>query len=351
MKRLSMIMMGLLVAAAAPAALAGPYATGGDDPANPHDPGVPGWTGPVGDPGSVVNPAFDGWVIAVVDYVWADYVDPEWTDTSYALGPAVGDGYDVVCLGDMDAGQIAGHLAAPEDPAIVHPGFITLTFDGPVFDGPGADFAVFENGFTEVGTGGFFAELAYVEVSTDNATFVRFPSRSLTAAPEVELYAYWTLDPTDVYNLAGKHANRGGMCMGTPFDLAELAADPAVIDGAVDLFDIRYVRIVDIPGSGDFVDSWGDPIYDAWRTAGTGGFDLDAVGVLHMDPIAGDADCDGDVDLDDFIILKNGFGVGTTWGQGDFDHDGDVDLDDFFLLKANFGFGAVAAGGGLSLPW
>ena len=53
----------------------------------------------------------------------------------------------------------------------------------------------------------------------------------------------------------------------------------------------------------------------------------------------GDADGDGDVDLDDFVILKNNFGTnsGATCDMGDFDGDGDVDLDDFVLLKNNFG--------------
>ncbi|NLF32192.1 MAG: hypothetical protein GX591_15055 [Planctomycetes bacterium] len=53
----------------------------------------------------------------------------------------------------------------------------------------------------------------------------------------------------------------------------------------------------------------------------------------------GDADGDGDVDLDDFTRLKNNFGLaaGAKWDQGDFDRDGDVDLDDFTRLKNNFG--------------
>ncbi|NLF31269.1 MAG: hypothetical protein GX591_10335 [Planctomycetes bacterium] len=53
----------------------------------------------------------------------------------------------------------------------------------------------------------------------------------------------------------------------------------------------------------------------------------------------GDADGDGDVDLDDFVILKNNFGTaaGATCATGDFDGDGDVDLDDFVLLKNAFG--------------
>ncbi len=55
---------------------------------------------------------------------------------------------------------------------------------------------------------------------------------------------------------------------------------------------------------------------------------------------AGDADGDGDVDLDDFSILKVHFGrTGVTAGsaEGDFDGDGDVDLDDFSILKLHFG--------------
>jgi len=51
---------------------------------------------------------------------------------------------------------------------------------------------------------------------------------------------------------------------------------------------------------------------------------------------SGDADFDGDVDLDDFVALKKNFATGGTWAQGDFDLDGDVDLDDFVLLKKNF---------------
>jgi len=55
----------------------------------------------------------------------------------------------------------------------------------------------------------------------------------------------------------------------------------------------------------------------------------------------GDADDDGDVDLDDFSAFKRGFGTGSTWAQGDFDGNGKVDLDDFLILKANFNATAV----------
>ncbi len=71
----------------------------------------------------------------------------------------------------------------------------------------------------------------------------------------------------------------------------------------------------------------------------------------------GDADRDGDVDLDDFAILKRNFGTGGWWTDGDFDVDGDIDLDDFGSLKRNFGAAAIPepvslallAAGGLAL--
>jgi hypothetical protein len=52
-------------------------------------------------------------------------------------------------------------------------GTATLTFEYPVADGPGWDFAVFENGFSSFG--GYFLELATVAVSSDGINFVPFP--------------------------------------------------------------------------------------------------------------------------------------------------------------------------------
>ncbi|NLF32336.1 MAG: hypothetical protein GX591_15780 [Planctomycetes bacterium] len=55
-------------------------------------------------------------------------------------------------------------------------------------------------------------------------------------------------------------------------------------------------------------------------------------------PLGGDANLDGQVDLDDFVILKQNFGAANaSWNQGDFNGDGDVDLDDFVILKQTFG--------------
>lgn len=63
---------------------------------------------------------------------------------------------------------------------------------------------------------------------------------------------------------------------------------------------------------------------------------LDGGNVRKFKP--GDADLDGDVDLDDFTVQKNNWGMdGATWSQGDFDADRDVDLSDFVILKNNMG--------------
>ncbi len=64
---------------------------------------------------------------------------------------------------------------------------------------------------------------------------------------------------------------------------------------------------------------------------------------LQMKPdllgIPGDADLDGDVDLDDFRTLKMHFGLqsGATWGMGDFNDSGSITLEDFVILKNHFG--------------
>ncbi|NEO58112.1 MAG: hypothetical protein F6K54_36690 [Okeania sp. SIO3B5] len=61
---------------------------------------------------------------------------------------------------------------------------------------------------------------------------------------------------------------------------------PSVTSGAVDINAIRFVRIVDIPGNGSFLDATGDPIFDPWPTAPptatSGGFDLGAIGVINV---------------------------------------------------------------------
>lgn len=255
-------------------ALAGPYSKALDDPDNAFDPPIPGYTGPDGagviSPANQLNPAFVAWADQVIAYTPAAQVDAGFDEPQRALGPVTGDQFDIVSLGDRDAASLAGGAL---------PGAITLGFPLAMADFPGPDFAVFENAF-EIAAGQTFAELAFVEVSTDGDHFVRFPAVSETAAPVV--IADPGLDATDLYNLAGKHLNHDlALSWGTPFDLGELRDEPLVRSGMVDLANIRYVRIVDIPGSGFFSDHRGQPIYDLWPSEGSGGFDLEAIGILH----------------------------------------------------------------------
>ncbi len=155
-------------------------------------------------------------------------------------------------------------------------GSATLTFNGVVFDGEGFDFAIFENSFSD-----YFLELGIVEVSSDGENYVAFPSVSLTQS-DSQVASFGLLDPTNIYNLAGKY--RG--LYGTPFDLAELVN----IEG-LDVNAITHIRITDVIGSIDneyiTYDSEGNTINDPYPTPFEScGFDLDAVGVIHWSSIS-----------------------------------------------------------------
>jgi hypothetical protein len=281
MKQLLIVVLGVLVAGTTCGAWAGPY-SGASGEANPYDQGIAGFVG------GEVNPVFVGWATDCVEYDPFDlaeiqgYMGGAFAHPEKALGAVTGSNGDIVSLGDMDQTEIDAWLADSEGNH--GPGSITLTFAGPIYDGEGADFAVFENSFLSGSK--VFAELGYVEVSSDGEHFARFPSVSLTAGP---VGGYGTIDATDVYNLVGKHVNASGSSWGTPFDLDDLVGDPLVAGGTVDLGAISHVRIVDIPGSGDFLDSQtpASGIYDAWVTWGSGGVDLEAVGVIHGVPEPG----------------------------------------------------------------
>lgn len=193
---------------------------------------------------SRTDPAIVGWASAVADYSPGSNVDAQWSNASEAIGPAEGEFNRIVSLG--------------------RGGTLTLTFNSPIRDGLGDDFAVFENSFSDT-----FLELGFVEVSSDGVNFHRFASDSLTTQA---VGSFDTLDPTNLNNLAGKH--RGGF--GTPFDLGELSGR-----SGLDLTSVTHVRLVDIVGDGNTADATGDPIYDPTPTVGSAGLDVDGVGVLH----------------------------------------------------------------------
>ncbi len=150
-------------------------------------------------------------------------------------------------------------------------GTATLSFPYPIRNGNGADFAVFENAFSNT-----FLELAFVEVSSDGINFVRFPAVS-NSDTAVQIGTFGAIDATEIHNLAGKY--RYGY--GTPFDLEDLKDALGI-----DVENITHVRIIDVVGSINpeycSRDSRGVIINDPWTTPfNEGGFDLDAVGVIH----------------------------------------------------------------------
>jgi hypothetical protein len=263
------------------------------------------------------DPRIIAWAAgAVIERGYIDISKPELGYVSFGnpancLGPAQGGYYNtnVVSLGDGGAA--------------------TLTFQKPITNSDGYDFVVFENGYSDT-----FLELGFVEVSSDGNNFFRFNAVSLTD-PNKQVDTFGSVDATNINNLAGKY--RSGY--GTPFDLQELAG----IEG-LDVDSIIKVRIVDVVGCiqsadfdndgfvdfsdystlaaaylstpqdvrwnkrcdiaahynvvdgndvGEFVFQWlaewssmdclGNKINDPWPTPfDTGGFDLDAVGVIHQ---------------------------------------------------------------------
>ena len=156
-------------------------------------------------------------------------------------------------------------------------GNAVITFASPICNGPGPDFAVFENPIENAQQPGFFfLELGFVEVSSDGVNYFRFPAVSLVSeTPQVG--SFGCVEPHLVHNLAGKYAPM----YGTPFDLDELEDDPAL-----DKDNITHVRIVDVVGNINpeyaTYDSQGHVVNDPWPTPfASSGFDLDAVGVIH----------------------------------------------------------------------
>jgi hypothetical protein len=208
------------------------------------------------------------------------------TVVSYNPGPSASLNDPTKALGGPRGG--GGSSGSLDVVSLGVDGTLTLGFDVTITDGPGADLVVSENGFF-VGSGtDVFSEVLYVEVSTDGVTFARFPSN-------------YGLPPGDLPPFGGAPIGAyRGLAGGTPvfanvdtntidpfnpvesggeaFDLADLAGDPAVLSGAVDLHAIHFVRLHDVV-SGVSDDSDGDKIYD--NGGSTGNADIDAVAVIN----------------------------------------------------------------------
>jgi len=219
---------------------------------------------------AATDAAFTGWATGVVSYLPGPGVDPTFRTPERALGP-----------GGFTVDPLTGATRNPifDVVSLGWGGSITLSFGGTLRDGPGWDFAVFENAFSDT-----FLELARVQVSSDGLRFSPFfPAFSCTPGP---VGAFGSVNPTHLLGFAGKY--RAGF--GTPFDLAVFAQV-----AGIDVQAISHVRIVDVIGDGsEFddqpvgVDLCGNGmtgprrIFDPHPTTGSAGFDLEAVGVRYL---------------------------------------------------------------------
>lgn len=176
-------------------------------------------------------------------------------DSSNAIGIADG---EVVSMGDS--------------------GIATVQFSQAIYNGEGADFVIFENGFQNpANLEEAFLELAFVEVSSDGVNYFRFPATSNTQSLIQIKGSGDYMNARQINNLAGKYTSQ----YGTPFDLEELKSK----DG-LDVNHITHVRIIDVIGdigTNASKDANGQKINDPYPTPfPTGGFDLDAVGAIHF---------------------------------------------------------------------
>lgn len=162
-------------------------------------------------------------------------------------------------------------------------GTATLTFNTTITDGPGADFAIFENGFVSNFNGRAFLELAFVEVSSDGINFFRFPSHNeypadyIQNADDIGGSGFATMDARYLNNFAGKYLTN----YGTPFDLSDLPDNPLL-----NKTKISHVKLIDVVGTNidgfRTYDSFGNIAVDPFPTPfASGGFDFDAVGVIN----------------------------------------------------------------------
>lgn len=156
-------------------------------------------------------------------------------------------------------------------------GIAVLTFNYNIYNGNGADFAVFENGFSNPENDSFaYLELAFVEVSSDGVHYFRFPASSaMQDTLQIDNFTYSLA--SRYHNLAGKYVNG----YGTPFDLEDLKNTEGL-----DINNISHVRLVDAIGSIDPLyasrDKDNNIINEAYPSPyPSAGFDLNGVGVIN----------------------------------------------------------------------
>ena len=160
------------------------------------------------------------------------YRDSAYGNYYDAIGQVINTKY--VCLGDT--------------------GSAMATFNRPIADGDGYDFAVFSHGVK--------IKTAFVEVSSNGKNYFRFPSHS-SAVTNNSNDAY----VSDNYSgLAGVYPTG----YGTAFDLNDLPDHPAL-----NKYNVRFVRIITVKTATD-KDNAGNVIYDD-----NSGFNLAGIGIIN----------------------------------------------------------------------
>lgn len=182
---------------------------------------------------------------------------------SFAPGQGAGWGQEFfpdVVLGPPDgAGLSAPASGRDQVLSLGAGGEIVLAFGGSILDGPGADFVVFENPFWVRGNPeNVWAELGEVAVSEDGESWHVFacPKDGGTVPGTWPGCAGWA--PTKMYDPAALVPLDPLVSGGNAFDLADIGLARA-----------RFVRIRDL------LESANSELENV-------GFDLDAVGVVHL---------------------------------------------------------------------
>jgi len=173
-------------------------------------------------------------------------------------GPGGGFGEDALPDVVLGAPRGAGLSSGSRDVlSLGTGGSITLALGVAVVDGPGADFVVFENPFRILGSPtNVFVEPGHVAVSDDGETWVEFPCDGRTAPYRGCAGLLPVLANVDTNALDPRDPSAAG---GDAFDLASVGVTRA-----------RFVRITDAGGG-------------RMDGAGTDGFDLDAIAVVHAE--------------------------------------------------------------------
>ncbi|MDG2149609.1 MAG: hypothetical protein P8N09_08795 [Planctomycetota bacterium] len=174
-------------------------------------------------------------------------------------------------------------------------GQVVLELGATASDAAGTDLIIYENPFLLIGATNYesWAEVLTVEVSTNSFDWAAFPT-SYSGSPGpfglfegLPMHHYrgfagvspFAANPAEGYDPADVVASGGDV-----FDFADLADDPLVLMGLVDLQDIRFVRLTDVV-SGTSQDSAGNTVWDC-GDANFSCADIDAVFVKNSSEIA-----------------------------------------------------------------